>query len=179
MLRFVPCGSQPVSISIGDEIFCHELVAYGSTLRGIALAAAEALLTIIPRLLNVEDVGSWDLEQSLLTWVVDISRGSARKLLKATLPFLQVCAWHDGENVKTHLHAKVHDNTSHRPLTKLYHAVLNGTITPAQYEELAPRSTPQPGSNTYVRTSFPLHSYLGLIAASVPLLTNHQGTQTM
>ena len=85
-----------------------------------------------------------DLEQSLLTWVVDISRGSARKLLKATLPFFQVCAWHDGENVNTHLHAKVHDNTSHRPLTKLYHAVLNGTITPAQYEELAPRSTPQP-----------------------------------
>jgi hypothetical protein len=82
------------------------------------------------------------MEKLLLAWVMDITRGSARKLLMAILPYFQACAWHDGENIKKQLHSKVHDNNSHRPLTKLYHAVLNGAITPAQYQELAPRATP-------------------------------------
>ncbi len=128
---------------------CPELVAYGSTLRGVALAAAEALLTLIPRLLNVQDLGSWDMEQSQLAWLMDISRGGARKLLMSTLTYFQSCSWHDGENVKKQLHSKVHDSTLHRPLTK-YHAVLSGTVTPAQYEQLAPRATP-PSWLTYLR----------------------------
>ena len=151
LIQLVPnWAPQPVDATQFDNLFCPELRAYGSAARGIALAGVEALLAVIPRLLQAQDVGSWDLDQSRLAWLRDITRGSANKLLLAIMTHFQACSWHDGENIKKELHAKVRDSALHRTLTRLYHSVLNGKVPPEQYAILAPDDTP-PAWITYLR----------------------------
>ena len=104
------CASVPTSLrsrdltseeaALFDAELAPELRGYGSgNARGVALAGAEALLAVVPRLLGVDDPGAWDMELAPLAWLLDLSRGEARSLLSSASPFFELCEWHDMENV--------------------------------------------------------------------------------
>ena len=96
------CASVPTSLrsrdltseeaALFDAELAPELRGYGSgTARGVALAGAEALLAVVPRLLGVDGPGAWDMELAPLAWLLDLSRGEARSILSSASPFFELC----------------------------------------------------------------------------------------